>query len=297
MCSEIRKMAKVELSLSQTLRGPSRAGTMDVARTLLIAALIFVPLEHLLGVHERATFRTCRLVDLGCAVINGIVTAPALKLALVVLVLGAQACAPAALRDAVARQPFWFQAPEVIALGDIGIYLAHRLFHRPALWRFHAVHHSAEAMDWLVAFRNHPVEWAAFQAAALLPLHALGYSTGAIGLYVLTFSAQSLLVHANIRLPLGPLRHVVVGPDFHHWHHANQREAYDRNFAAQLALWDCLFGTLHLPAGCRPVAFGTDERLPRGLVGMLTYPFRRTGRVGDRPARPAHALRRALSGS
>ena len=270
---------------------------MDAVRTLLVAALIFVPLEHLLAVRGQATFRARRLVDVGYALLNGAVTAPLLKLVLVVVIIGAQACVPAALRSAIAEQRLWLQVPEAIALGDLGIYLAHRLFHRPALWRFHAVHHSAEAMDWLVAFRNHPVEWAAFQAAALLPLHALGYSTGAIGLYVLTFSAQSLLVHANIRLPLGPLRHVVVGPDFHHWHHANQREAYDRNFAAQLALWDWLFGTLHLPAGRRPAAFGTDERLPRGLLGTLAYPFRRTGRARDRPARPAHALRRALSGS
>jgi sterol desaturase/sphingolipid hydroxylase (fatty acid hydroxylase superfamily) len=145
-------------------------------------------------------------------------------------------------------------------------------------------------MDWLVAFRNHPVEWATLQAASLLPLYALGYSAEAIGLYAVTYAAQSLLNHANIRLPLGPLRHVIVGPEFHHWHHANQPEAFDRNFAAQLALWDRLFGTLHLPAGRRPAAFGTNERLPRGLLGMLAYPFRRK-------AAPPQALRRAFSGS
>ena len=33
---------------------------------------------------------------------------------------------------------------------DFSQYWVHRAFHRvPLLWRFHAIHHSAEMMDWL----------------------------------------------------------------------------------------------------------------------------------------------------
>ena len=93
------------------------------------------------------------------------------------------------------------------------------------------------------------------------------------------------------------MRHIIVGPDFHHWHHANEREAYRRNFAAQLAFWDRLFGTLHLPADRRPAAFGTGERLPQGLLGTLAYPFRRAARAGDRQVPPAQTLTRVWLGS
>ena len=42
-------------------------------------------------------------------------------------------------------------------LGDLLIYWGHRLQHHSALlWRFHAVHHSAEHLDWLAAHREHP---------------------------------------------------------------------------------------------------------------------------------------------
>ena len=43
----------------------------------------------------------------------------------------------------------------------------------PWLWRFHAVHHSAEEMDWLVGFRFHPIDLLLLRVASLGPLVAL----------------------------------------------------------------------------------------------------------------------------
>ena len=38
-------------------------------------------------------------------------------------------------------------------------YAVHRLFHRvPWLWRFHAIHHSSRALDWLAGSRLHLVD-------------------------------------------------------------------------------------------------------------------------------------------
>src|SRR5262245_35987243 len=52
---------------------------------------------------------------------------------------------PPGFRHAVASQPWWLQALEVIVLSDFFVYWGHRLQHRVGfLWRFHAVHHSAE---------------------------------------------------------------------------------------------------------------------------------------------------------
>src|SRR5262245_253217 len=62
---------------------------------------------------------------------------------------------PAEFRSAIASQPPWLQALEVIVISDVLIYWGHRLQHRVGfLWRFHSVHHSAEHLDWLAATAN-----------------------------------------------------------------------------------------------------------------------------------------------
>src|SRR5690242_18400889 len=55
---------------------------------------------------------------------------------------------PQHFRTAVAAQPWLLQAFEVILLSDFFIYWGHRIQHRVGfLWRFHAIHHSAEHLD------------------------------------------------------------------------------------------------------------------------------------------------------
>jgi sterol desaturase/sphingolipid hydroxylase (fatty acid hydroxylase superfamily) len=46
-----------------------------------------------------------------------------------------------------------------VAALDLAFYAAHVSWHkRPALWRFHAVHHSDPALDVTTTVRQHPVE-------------------------------------------------------------------------------------------------------------------------------------------
>ncbi|MCX7288765.1 MAG: sterol desaturase family protein, partial [Rhodobacterales bacterium] len=46
----------------------------------------------------------------------------------------------------------------VFLVGDLALYWYHRLNHgRPVLWAFHALHHSAEEMSPVTAFRHHPI--------------------------------------------------------------------------------------------------------------------------------------------
>jgi len=73
------------------------------------------------------------------------------------------------------------------------------------------------------------------------------------------------------------LRWLFASPEFHHWHHSDNREARDKNFAGQLSFLDALFGSLHLPRGQVPTAYGLDQPMPQRYVPQLIYPF-----VGDR---------------
>jgi sterol desaturase/sphingolipid hydroxylase (fatty acid hydroxylase superfamily) len=75
-------------------------------------------------------------------------------------------------------------------------------------------------------------------------------------------------------MPYGPLRWLIVSPEFHHWHHGAEREAHDRTYASLVASWDVLFGTVFLPKGRQPLQYGIDEHVPAGWIGRFLHPFR-----------------------
>jgi sterol desaturase/sphingolipid hydroxylase (fatty acid hydroxylase superfamily) len=244
-------------------------------KALLLAAAVFIPFERLTAEHPaQRIFRRGWATDALTALLNGLMLYAVLLVVLARVDALAAAGAPH-LRAWIGTRPVWAQAVLAVALGDLGVYAIHRLAHTvPWLWRFHAVHHSAEEMDWLVAVRHHPVDLLLFRVASLGPLVALNVTPAAIGVFVAIFGWQSWLAHANVRLPFGPLRWVFVSPEFHHWHHSAEREARDRNYANVLACWDVLFGTVHLPRGRQPLRYGVDECVPAGWAGRFFHPFR-----------------------
>lgn len=247
-------------------------------RLFLIAALFFIPLERLLTKKkDQPILRRSWSLDLIYVFINGIMIRLGLAAVAAVLLAASPLLVPDGLRTAVAGQPLWLQLVEVLLLADLGLYFVHRAFHAvPALWRIHQIHHSIETMDWLAAHRVHPIDQVLTKTASLLPLFALGFSGTAIGLFGLLFQFHAVLLHANIRLSFGPLNRLIVSPEFHHWHHERDRAAWDRNFAAQFALWDWLFGTAYLPNDRKAENFGIGEQLPESYGGQLLHPFRRS---------------------
>jgi sterol desaturase/sphingolipid hydroxylase (fatty acid hydroxylase superfamily) len=156
----------------------------------------------------------------------------------------------------------------------------------PVLWHFHAVHHSSEEMDWLAAYRVHPVDQVILKGVSMIPLYALGFSANAILIVASLNVWHALWVHSNVRLPTGLLSLVIAVPKFHHWHHANERGSRDKNFSAQFPVWDLVFGTLYLPERA-PHRFGVDDPVPKNWAGQIIYPFRLNGmRAGSQQADP-----------
>ena len=173
---------------------------------------------------------------------------------------------------------FWLQAIEVLLLADLGFYLAHRAFHAvPALWRLHQIHHSIEEMDWLAAPASTRSTRSSPRALRSCPASRSASRNGRSRASRSLYHWHSLLLHSNVRLGFGPLERLIASPDFHHWHHAREREAWDRNFAGQLALWDFVFGTAHLPDGRQAQSFGVADPVPSGYAAQLLHPFRRRG--------------------
>lgn len=178
---------------------------------------------------------------------------------------------PAPFRAAVAAQPWWLQAIEVVLLSDLFVYWGHRLQHRVGfLWRFHAVHHSAEHLDWLAAHREHPIDSIYTQTLINLPAFILGFPVGTLAGLVAFRGVWAIYIHSNVRLPIGPLRWFIGAPELHHWHHDRDRDA--GNYANISPLMDILFGTYRCPDH-EPEAFGLREPMPAGYVAKLVRPM------------------------
>lgn len=244
--------------------------------TILLTCLIFVPLEQLCALRpNQKIFRPGWHTDVVYLLLN----ASLIKLGLLGVVFGvalvAAQAVPVPLRKWVGGQPIWLQLGEAIILSDIGFYWTHRMFHAvPWLWRFHAIHHSIEELDWLAAWRVHPVDQILTKGVSLIPVLALGFSDVTIGLYGLLYQWQSVFIHANVRIGFGPMRWLFASPEFHHWHHSADLEARDKNFAGQLSFLDALFGSLHMPQGKMPTSYGADQPIPAHYFPQLFYPFR-----------------------
>lgn len=265
-------------SALMTAATPREPGRMDFIdwKSFLLLLIIFVPLERLLAMNpEQALFRRGWWNDLVYVLVNGWLIKFGMVGMAVAGIVVTQALVPQSWRDAVAAQPYWFQTLQVLIIADVGFYLVHRAFHAvPWLWKFHAVHHSIEELDWLAAHRIHPVDQILTKSASLIPCFALGYSEVALAAFAVIFYWHAILLHANVRVDFGPLRWLIASPEFHHWHHSDHREAYDKNFAGQLAVLDVVFGTAHMPRGRTPTKYGCSDPVPPTYWQQLLYPFR-----------------------
>ncbi len=198
---------------------------------------------------------------------------------------------PQGVRHAVASQSWWLQAIEVVLLSDFFIYWGHRLQHRVGfLWRFHAVHHSAQHLDWLAAHREHPLDSIYTVGLINLPGFILGFPVETLAGFIAFRGLWAIYIHSNVRLPIGPLRWFVGAPELHHWHHDRDRAA--GNYANISPLMDILFGTYRCPDR-EPEHFGLDQPVPGNYLSQLVQPLlpgKRTEQYNERAT--AHATER-----
>ncbi|MCW5636701.1 MAG: sterol desaturase family protein [Rubrivivax sp.] len=163
----------------------------------------------------------------------------------------------------------------IVLVADLVQYWTHRAYHEvPALWRLHAVHHSVKSMDWLAGSRQHIVELLITRTLVLAPIFVLGFGKEVIDAYIVIVGFQAVFNHANVSVRLGPLNYLIVTPNFHHWHHSQDKEALDRNYAAHFAFLDHLFGTAVKSDREWPARYGVlGDYVPRGFWRQLLFPF------------------------
>jgi lathosterol oxidase len=243
---------------------------------LFLLAMLFVPLERAFPQRSQSPFRpgwSTDLVHFGVShllvqVLSFLILWPATRLAGLWQPTGFQAL--------VRAQPLWLQVVACVLVADLAQYAVHRTFHRvPWLWRFHAVHHSSESLDWLAGSRLHLVDALATRSLVLVPLFLVGFAERALESYLVFVSFHAVFIHANVRFPLRLVEPLLVTPRFHHWHHSAAPEARDRNFAVHLPWLDRIFGSWYLPRAAWPAELGIEGRpVPAGWLGQTLHPFR-----------------------
>ena len=173
-------------------------------------------------------------------------------------------------------------------VGDFTRYILHRLFHTvPFLWRFHQVHHSAEVLNPLTFYRVHPVENILFGLR-------YAFSVGVVtGVFIYLFGAKIGLIEivganiflfisgilgSNLRHSHIPLRYgdffekIFISPYQHQLHHSIFYT--HKNFGGTLAIWDLMFGTLHIEKTRVNIEYGTKENSSFDTITqMLLKPF------------------------
>lgn len=182
-------------------------------------------------------------------------------------------------------------------LSDLFYYWSHRLTHRVMfLWEFHKLHHSAEVMTPVTLHRAHPIDIlfnvgmrmmglgvASAIFYALYPNnHGLLTITGSNIFLIICYVAGANLRHSHIWLSYGPtVERVMMSPAQHQIHHSTDPAHFNRNYGADMSLWDWVFGSLYIPREKESVTFGLGDQHDneQSLWQLYIGPFKKSARI------------------
>jgi sterol desaturase/sphingolipid hydroxylase (fatty acid hydroxylase superfamily) len=177
----------------------------------------------------------------------------------------------------VATLPAWSQLLILFFVRDFIQWNVHRLLHKvPWMWEVHKVHHSIEEMGFAGHLRYHWMENVIYRTLEYIPLAMIGFGIEDFFIVHIITLAIGHLNHANIYLPLGPLKYVLNNPQMHLWHHAEELPEGRKtgvNFGISLSLWDYLFGMNYIPnkKSDTKLGFSDISEYPKTFWNQLTY--------------------------
>jgi sterol desaturase/sphingolipid hydroxylase (fatty acid hydroxylase superfamily) len=231
------------------------------------------------AIRRQPILRAAIWTDFGYFLLGSFLPAILLSVPVAILAWTVHRFVPDRVQTFAAGAPFWAKALAGLVIGDIAYYWMHRWMHTvPLLWRFHAIHHSAPEIDFLVNTRMHPVDMLLSRFSGLIPLYVLGLAgpvdpNGGMLAFFIIMSGKlwGFFVHANIRGPFWMFGWALTTPAFDHWHHAVTPA--NRNYASMLPWLDRIFGTYYLPSDSFPSAYGSDNLVSDNISDQLLLPF------------------------
>jgi sterol desaturase/sphingolipid hydroxylase (fatty acid hydroxylase superfamily) len=193
------------------------------------------------------------------------------------------------LFNALALPPLVELGGAVLVL-DLAWYVTHVTLHKvPALWRFHAVHHSDPFVDVTTTIRQHPGESVIRYLYLAAFAFAVGAAPAAFAIYRVWSALHGLFEHANLKLPRwldAAITWMFSSPDMHKIHHSRDECYTDRNYSNIFSVWDRLGGTFIPSRHGREIVYGLDghdQPSQQSTLGLMAAPFR-PARAGRRVA-------------
>lgn len=181
----------------------------------------------------------------------------------------------------VDRLPGWVQLVIIFVVRDFMQWAIHRMYHHVDwMWEFHKVHHSTREMGFAALLRYHWMENILYRTLEYIPLAMIGFGITDFFIVHIFTLVLGQLGHANLKIPLGPFKYIVNGPQMHLWHHARElpeSHPHGFNYGISLSLWDFLFQTHYWPSDDEnlPVGLPDEEKFPEDFIGQTTEPFKR----------------------
>jgi sterol desaturase/sphingolipid hydroxylase (fatty acid hydroxylase superfamily) len=242
---------------------------------LLGSSLIFIFIEKLFAYRKnQPVFRPEWQTDFHHFIVNHMVVGFVLLATNLMVHRGLGWAVKSDVQAWIQKLPFAFELFLIVLVADLVQYWTHRAYHETWLWRLHAVHHSSKFMDWLAGSRQHIIELVITRTLVLAPIYILGFSKEVIDAYIVIVGFQAVFNHCNVDVRLGPLRYIIVTPNFHHWHHSQDKEALDTNYAAHFAFLDYLFGSAAKSERIWPDKYGVlGDYVPNGFIKQFKFPF------------------------
>lgn len=246
---------------------------------MFLMALIYVPIERLWPQYpKQGTFREQWVLDIVYFMSTHL---PIQILSLLVLLPATEATkylAVPSLHEFIGAMPWLLQFFLAVVVADLAEWFIHWALHKvPFLWRFHSIHHSSKALDWIAGSRSHFVDDTLVRGFILVPM-MLGFSQDIIVAYLIFVTLHATWTHCNFGPSLRWLEGFLVMPRYHHWHHSSQKEALDKNFAIHFPWIDRIFGTYYYPEEW-PHSYGLDgEEIASGFLAQTVEPFFRKNR-------------------
>ncbi len=177
-------------------------------------------------------------------------------------------------------QSFWQGMPWLvvavvgIVAKDFADYWCHRALHTRIGWPIHAVHHSDTHVNGFTAFRVHLLEVVTMKVFYIVLLTWIGIPTGLIVAAYVVASLHTAYVHFELDIDHGPFNWLIASPRFHRWHHADAPEAYGKNLANMIPLFDLMFGTYYRHDSCaEPMGAERDGIPDTDPVKLVLLPF------------------------
>jgi sterol desaturase/sphingolipid hydroxylase (fatty acid hydroxylase superfamily) len=127
----------------------------------------------------------------------------------------------------------WFLMRIVVA--DFCFYVAHWLFHRKFLQKFHLKHHEFSDSSSFVAGHKSVVEYLVVSITDLLPIFIFGYDITQLCAWTVIGNAYNLEGHSSLSI-------FFIPSDFHDLHHS----CFKGNYGIH-GFWDRVFNTLNSP--------------------------------------------------